>query len=52
VILVVGFESRAAYESNAASPEQGARYAQPRALLAADPEWSDGEGLKRLRNRG
>jgi quinol monooxygenase YgiN len=41
--LVVGFESREAYEANAASPEQHARFKQYRAWLDADPEWHDGE---------
>jgi quinol monooxygenase YgiN len=41
--LVVAFESRDAYRANAASPEQHARYERYRALLAADPEWHDGE---------
>jgi quinol monooxygenase YgiN len=43
VWLVVGFESRDAYVTNAQSPEQAARYAEYRALLDADPEWHDGE---------
>ena len=42
-ILAVAFESRQAYTANAASPEQDARYQELRALLAADPEWNDGE---------
>jgi heme-degrading monooxygenase HmoA len=41
--LVVGFESREAYRSNAGSPEQHARYERYRQLLEADPEWHDGE---------
>jgi heme-degrading monooxygenase HmoA len=41
--LAVGFESKAAYVANAKSPEQKERYQQYRALLAADPEWHDGE---------
>jgi len=41
--LVVAFESKQAYQANAASPEQHRRYEQYRALLAADPEWHDGE---------
>jgi quinol monooxygenase YgiN len=43
VWLVVGFESKAAYDANAQSPDQHARYEQYRALLTADPEWHDGE---------
>jgi quinol monooxygenase YgiN len=42
-ILAVAFESREAYKANADSPDQDARYRQLRALLAADPEWNDGE---------
>jgi quinol monooxygenase YgiN len=42
-LLAVAFESREAYQANAASPEQDARYQQMRALLQADPEWHDGE---------
>ena len=41
--LVVAFESKEAYHSNAGSADQAARYAQYRALLDADPEWHDGE---------
>jgi heme-degrading monooxygenase HmoA len=41
--LSVLFESREAYEANARSPEQDARYRQLRQLLEADPEWHDGE---------
>ena len=37
------FTDQAAYRKNAESPEQDARYQQMRALLAADPEWHDGE---------
>jgi len=43
VWMAVAFESRDAYHKNAQSPEQDARYQQMRALLAADPEWHDGE---------
>jgi hypothetical protein len=41
--IVVGFESKEAYEANAASPEQHDRYLKYRALLTAEPEWHDGE---------
>jgi len=37
------FESREAYTSNSASPEQGARFAKLRELMEGDPEWHDGE---------
>jgi heme-degrading monooxygenase HmoA len=42
-ILVVAFESKEAYVANANSPEQNKRYQEIRELLAADPEWNDGE---------
>ena len=41
--LAVVFESKEAYHANATSPEQDARFRQLRALMAADPEWHDGE---------
>jgi heme-degrading monooxygenase HmoA len=41
--LVVMFESREAYRANAESPEQHHRYERYRAVLAAEPEWHDGE---------
>jgi quinol monooxygenase YgiN len=41
--LAAVFESREAYQANAASPEQHERFMQLRALLLADPEWYDGE---------
>ncbi|MEA2514447.1 MAG: hypothetical protein QOF01_1688 [Thermomicrobiales bacterium] len=43
VMLVVGFESKEAYQANANSPEQAERYEEYRALMAAEPEWNDGE---------
>ena len=43
VWMAVAFRDKAAYRKNAESPEQDARYQQLRALLAADPEWHDGE---------
>lgn len=42
-MLVAVFESREAYQANAASPAQHQRFTELRALLAADPEWHDGE---------
>jgi antibiotic biosynthesis monooxygenase (ABM) superfamily enzyme len=42
-MLVVAFESEEAYLANANSPEQHQRYLEYRELLAADPEWNDGE---------
>jgi quinol monooxygenase YgiN len=41
--LAVVFESKEAYWANAQSPEQDARYCELRELMAADPEWHDGE---------
>lgn len=41
--LAVLFASKAAYQANASSPEQEARYHKLRALMLADPEWHDGE---------
>jgi quinol monooxygenase YgiN len=43
VFLVVAFTDKDAYHANAASPGQQKRYEQYRALLAAEPEWHDGE---------
>jgi heme-degrading monooxygenase HmoA len=37
------FESSAAYKKFADSPEQDKRFREMRELLAADPEWHDGE---------
>ena len=50
VWLVVGFSSREAYQSNAASPEQHERYLEMRSLLDADPEWHDGEVIQTMRS--
>jgi heme-degrading monooxygenase HmoA len=41
--LAVVFDSKASYAANAESPEQNARYLEMRELLAADPEWHDGD---------
>lgn len=41
--LVVAFEDKQSYHANAADPKQDERYRSMRALLEADPEWSDGE---------
>ena len=37
------FESKGAYKKFADSPEQSKRFHKMRELLAADPEWQDGE---------
>ena len=42
VTVLVLFASEDSYRQNAASPEQHRRYLELRALLAADPEWTDG----------
>ncbi len=42
-IMAVLFDSRESYHANAANPEQHTRFERMRALMAADPEWSDGE---------
>ncbi len=41
--LVAMFTDKAAYERNASSPEQHARFLQMMALLEGEPEWHDGE---------
>jgi quinol monooxygenase YgiN len=41
--LAVMFRDKETYEANAASPEQHKRYEAYRELLAAEPEWHDGE---------
>lgn len=43
VFMAVVFESREAYRKNAESPAMDASYRRMRELLAADPEWHDGE---------
>jgi quinol monooxygenase YgiN len=45
--MAVVFESKEAYRANAESPEQDARYQEFRSFLTADPEWHDGEVLRR-----
>jgi heme-degrading monooxygenase HmoA len=42
-VMVVGFASREAYQANAASSAQHARYLAFRELLAEDPQWHDGD---------
>lgn len=37
------FESREAYASNSATPEQTGRFERLRELMESDPEWHDGE---------
>jgi quinol monooxygenase YgiN len=45
--LAVVFTDKAAYDANATSADQHARYLQYRELMAADPEWHDGEVVYR-----
>ncbi len=40
---LVVFDTEEHYRQNAADPEQHRHYERLRALLAADPEWNDGE---------
>ncbi len=42
---VAVFQDKAAYVTNADSPEQDMWYRRLRDLLVADPEWEDGEFL-------
>lgn len=41
--MTVVFKDKQSYHANAQDPKQDERYRQMRALLAADPEWHDGE---------
>ena len=45
VIMAVFFADKASYQANANDPDMNKEYEQYRALLAADPEWNDGEVL-------
>ena len=42
-IMVAGFTDKEAYVKNANSPEMHEEYLRYRELLAAEPEWNDGE---------
>jgi len=42
-VMVVGFEDKDSYFTNANSPESNQFYEKFRALLISDPEWLDGE---------
>jgi quinol monooxygenase YgiN len=44
--MAVVFESREAYRANAESSAQHERFLKMRELLAADPEWHDGQVLR------
>jgi hypothetical protein len=41
--LIVVFTDKASYMANAQSPVQHEHYLEFRSMLAADPEWHDGE---------
>lgn len=41
--LAVAFKDKDSYQANARDPKQDERYQRMRAVLAADPEWHDGE---------
>jgi len=43
IYMAVVFKDKASYTKNAGDPKQDERYKKMRALLAADPEWHDGE---------
>lgn len=43
VLLAVFFDDKASYTKNADDPAQHEDYLKYRALLEADPEWTDGE---------
>jgi hypothetical protein len=45
--LAVIFDTEESYRSNAAAPEQNARYQELRSFLESDPEWNDGEVVMR-----
>lgn len=47
-MMVVGFESKEAYQKNAASPEMHEMYTKYRSFLSADPEWLDGEIIQSM----
>lgn len=42
MFLVAIFDDEVTYRANAASPEQGERFARLRELLDDDPDWMDG----------
>lgn len=43
IVMVVYFEDKASYQKNADDPRMHEDYLKYRALLDADPEWTDGE---------
>jgi quinol monooxygenase YgiN len=50
VWLIVGFEDEAAYRANAEDPQTDEMAQQYRQLLAAPPEWHDGEIVSMTRS--
>lgn len=51
VVAVVIFEDRKTYSANAHDPTTEAWYGRLRALLDADPDWTDGEWVSFLPTR-
>lgn len=45
--MAVVFDSKESYRANAEDPAQNQRFRQLQALLAAEPEWHDGEVIAR-----
>lgn len=45
VLVAVMFDDKPSYDVNADAPEQHESYLKMRALLEADPEWTDGEWI-------
>ena len=43
IYMTVAFKDKKSYVANAQDPKQDERFRKMRALLAADPEWHDGE---------
>lgn len=43
IVMVVFFDDKASYRKNADDPKMHEDYLKYRALLDADPEWTDGE---------
>jgi quinol monooxygenase YgiN len=43
IFMVVAFTDKDSYVANARDPKQDERFRKMRAVLAADPEWHDGE---------
>ena len=50
-IIVATFKDRESYHRNAETPETDRQYQMMRELLAADPEWNDGEVIQAFHYR-